>query len=61
MRFSLSAAILAKADLVGLGVQVPQVLIPQHPAIVEGIAVGAVVVAIGWVFPPTRIVTIVSL
>merc|ERR1719500_1094396 len=57
----LSPTILAKADLVGLGVQVPQVLIPQHPAIVEGIAVGAVVVAIGWVFPPTRIVTVVSL
>jgi len=61
MRFSLSAAILAKADLVGLGVQVPQVLIPQHPAVIEGIAVGAVVVTISGVLPPTGFMTIVSL
>ena len=61
MRLCLSAAILAKADLVGLGVQVPQVLIPQHPAVVEGIAVGAVVVPISGVLPPTGFMTIVSL
>merc|ERR1719400_530172 len=61
MIFSLSAAILAKADLVGLGVQVPQVLIPQHPAIVEGIAVSAVVVTISGVLPPTGFMTVISL
>ena len=37
----LSATVLAEADLVGLGIQVPQVLIPQHPAVIEGVAVGA--------------------
>merc|ERR1719150_3652506 len=57
----LSATVLAEADLVGLGIQVPQVLIPQHPAIIEGVAVGAVVVTISGVLPPTSIVTIVSL
>ena len=62
MNFCLSAAILAKADLASLCcVLVPQVLIPQHPAVIEGIAVGAVVVTISGVLPPTRIMTIVSL
>ena len=46
---SLSAAVLAEADLVRLGVQVPQVLVPEHPAIIDGVAVGAVVVAVRWV------------
>ena len=57
----LSATVLAEADLVGLGIQVPQVLIPQHPAIIEGVAVGAVVVTISGVLPPTSIMTVVSL
>ena len=58
----LSAAILAKADLAGLCcVLVPQVLIPQHPAVIEGIAVGAVVVPISGVLPPTGFMTVVSL
>ena len=48
---SSSAAVLAGADLVRLGVQVPQVLVPEHPAVIEGVAVGAVVVAIGRVPP----------
>merc|ERR1719220_1529702 len=57
----LSATILAEADLVGLGIQVSQVLIPQHPAVIEGVAVGAVVVPICGVLPPTSIMTVVSL
>merc|ERR1719168_27629 len=57
----LSATVLAEADLVGLGIQVPRVLIPQHPAIIEGVAVGAVVVTISGVLPPTSIMTVVSL
>ena len=46
---SLSATVLARTDLVGLGIQVPQVLIPKHPPIIDGIAVGAVVVTIAGV------------
>ena len=46
---SLSAAVLAGADLVRLGIQVPQVLVPQHPAVIDGVAVGAVVVTVGRV------------
>ena len=46
---SLSATVLAEADLVRLGVEVPQVLIPETPAIIDGVAVGAVVVTIRWV------------
>ena len=57
----LSATVLAEANLVRLGIQVPQVLIPQHPAIIEGVAVGAVVVTISGVLPPTSIMTVVSL
>jgi len=57
----LSATVLAEADLVGLGIQVPQVLIPQHPAVIEGVAVGAVVVTISGVLPPTSIMTVVGL
>ena len=56
----LSATVLAEADLVGLGIQVPQVLIPQHPAVIEGVAVGAVVVTIGRVLPAT-VVPVLSL
>ena len=44
-----SATVLALADLVGLGIEVPQVLVPEHPAVVDGVAVGPVVVAIGGV------------
>ena len=44
---SSSAAVLALADLVRLGIQVSQVLVPEHPAIIDGVAVGAVVVTIG--------------
>ena len=58
---SLLATVLAEANLVRLGIQVPQVLIPQHPAIIEGVAVGAVVVTISGVLPPTSIMTVVSL
>ena len=58
---SSSAAVLAGADLVRLGVQVPQVLVPEHPAVIEGVAVGAVVVTISGVLPPTSIMTVVSL
>ena len=57
----LSATVLAEADLVGLGIQVSQVLIPQHPAVIEGVAVGAVVVTISGILPPTSIMTVVSL
>ena len=57
---SLSAAVLAGADLVRLGIQVPQVLVPQHPAVIDGVAVGAVVVAIGRVLPRS-VVTIIGL
>ena len=57
---SLSATVLAEADLVGLGIQVPQVLIPQHPAVIEGVAVGAVVVAVRRVVT-VSVVTIVGL
>ena len=46
---NLSSTVLAGADLVRLGIQVPQVLVPQHPAVIDGVAVGAVVVAIGGV------------
>ena len=46
---SSSAAVLALADLVRLGIQVSQVLVPEHPAIIDGVAVGAVVVTIRWV------------
>ena len=56
----LSATVLAEANLVRLGIQVPQVLIPQHPAIIEGVAVGAVVVTIGRVLPAT-VVPVLSL
>ena len=39
------APVLAETDLAGLGgVLVPKVLVPLHPAVIEGIAVGAVVV-----------------
>ena len=44
-----SSTVLALADLVGLGIEVPQVLVPEHPAVVDGVAVGPVVVAVGWV------------
>ena len=57
---SLSAAILARADLVGLGVLISQILIPEHPAVIDGVAMGAVVVTIAWV-PPLSVVTIVGL
>ena len=59
-RSSLSAAVLAGADLVRLGIQVPQVLVPQHPAVIEGVAVGAVVVAVRRVVT-VSVVTIVGL
>ena len=62
IRICLSASILVTADFAGLSrVLVPQVLIPQHPAVIEGIAVGTVVVTISGVFPPTGIMTVVSL
>ena len=57
----LSATVLAEADLVGLGIQVPQVLIPQHPAIIDGVAVGAVVVAVGRISSAISMLVIVSL
>ena len=58
---SSAAILLAGSELVGLCcVLVPQILIPEHPAIIDGIAVGAVVVAIGWIHP-IAIVTIVGL
>ena len=56
-----SSTVLAGADLIGLGIQVPQVLVPQHPAIIDGVAVGPVIVAIGWVFAMRVLVTVVSL
>ena len=52
--------ILVLADLVGLGIEVPQVLVPEHPAVVDGVAVGPVVVAIAWVCAPS-VVSVVSL
>ena len=55
-----SSTVLALADLVGLGIEVPQVLVPEHPAVIDGVAVGAVVVAIGRVLP-LSVVTIVGL
>jgi len=57
----LSATILAKADLVGLGIQVSQVLIPEHPAVIEWVAMGAVVITISGIRPSTSFMTIVSL
>ena len=49
---SLSATVLVAANLARLGrVLVPKVLVPEHPAVVEGVAVGAVVVAVGRVVP----------
>ena len=43
---TLSAAVLSAADLVRLGVEVPEVLVPEHPPVVDRVAVGAVVVAV---------------
>ena len=58
---SLSATVLVAANLARLGrVLVPKVLVPEHPAVVEGVAVGAVVVAVGGVVS-VSVVTIVSL
>ena len=58
---SLSATVLVAANLARLGrVLVPKVLVPKHPAVVEGVAVGAVVVAVGGVVS-VSVVTIVSL
>ena len=58
--FASPAAILPTTDLVRLRVKVPQILIPQHPAIIDGVAVGAVVVTIGRVLPAT-VVPVLSL
>ena len=58
---SLSATVLVAANLARLGrVLVPKVLVPEQPAVVEGVAVGAVVVAVGGVVS-VSVVTIVSL
>ena len=57
----LSAAVLATADLVRLGVEVPEVLVPEHPAVVDRVAVGAVVVAVGRVATLPVAVAIVCL
>ena len=57
---SSSAAILATANFVRFGIKVPQILIPEHPAIIDRVAVGAVIVAIGWI-AAIAVVTIVSL
>ena len=57
---SSSAAILATANFVRFGIKVPQILIPEHPAIIDRVAVGAVVVAIGWI-AAIAVVAIVSL
>ena len=57
---SSSAAVLALADLVRLGIQVSQVLVPEHPAIIDGVAVGAVVVTIGRI-AAIAVVAVVSL
>jgi len=58
---SSAAILLAGSELVSLcRVLVPQILVPEHPAVIDGVAVGAVVVAISWILPVT-IVTIVGL
>ena len=57
---SSSLAAGAGADLVRLGVHIPQVLVPEHPAVIDGVAVGAVVVTIGRVLPAT-VVPVLSL
>merc|ERR1712018_841510 len=58
---SSAAILLAGSELVSLcRVLVPQILVPEHPAVIDGVAVGAVVVAISWIFP-FAIVTIVGL
>ena len=58
---SSATILLAGSELVGLcRVLVPQILVPEHPAIIDGVAVGAVVVPISWIHP-IAIVTIVGL
>ena len=54
------SAVLTRANLVGLGIEVPQVLVPEHPSIIDGVAVGAVVVAVRRI-SAISIVSIISL
>ena len=59
---SSTAVLLAGTELVGLRrVLIPQILIPEHPPVVDGVAMGAVVVTIRRVRPTTGIVTVVRL
>ena len=59
--FASSAAVLATANLVRFGIEVPQVLVPEHPAIIDGVAVGAVVVAVGRISSAISMLVIFSL
>ena len=55
------SAVLTRANLVGLGIEVPQVLVPEHPSIIDGVAVGAVVVAVGRVFASVSVLIVPGL
>ena len=59
---SSTAVLLAGTELVSLRrVLIPQILIPEHPPVVDGVAMGAVVVTIRRVRSATGIVTVVRL